>query len=527
MECLPVATMESALHFLDSAHMNHRFQFGYSWFEWWFLALIVGTLGLAGGGLYLLVMRESAAIWCLLAAGVALFSTLMSALLIHRSRFQVVIAPAGFYVTDFKGTREFADEQIICASLSHRLHFNQGDLKSKTRVFELWVEQGDTTEHLQLSTKLNIHTTDLLLHFIDRVHQFLYERASAGLRDSEPFEGEGWTLNATSLVVRQKRTEQSFELSDLCAVEIFDDHLCVWQSGQDEPVLRIPVSAANTRVLQRLLSERLQPREQEPPSEERLGRILFERKPDRASQICVWLLPVLTLAAGLGLLGVWLIPALGARPGVQVAILIMLGIALLSWLIVLSQAVEFRVCEHGVRRKWLFWMSQLRYSQMNSFTYSAVRQYVKGAYAGTRFSLTFCAPTEGKPKTLSYTKTLRNADLELENLREHVSEIIAQRMYADFAAQQPVTWTDSLRFLPEGVEYRARTLFGRKAPVLIPFSQIAGFDSDNGEFHLWVHDKKKPIAKEEINKPNFFPGYHLLARVLASRPTGTEVQSRP
>ena len=110
--------------------------------------------------------------------------------------------------------------------------------------------------------------------------------------------------------------------------------------------------------------------------------------------------------------------------------------------------------------------------------------------------------------------------------RQH-ADIIAQQMLAEFHSQQSVTWTDCLRFLPEGLEYRAQTFFGRKAPVLIPFSQIYGYDADKGVFHLWVHGNNKPVAKETVGKPNFFPGYHLLARLLASRPVATETAPTP
>jgi hypothetical protein len=197
-------------------------------------------------------------------------------------------------------------------------------------------------------------------------------------------------------------------------------------------------------------------------------------------------------------------------------------VLLLIWLLVLSQSVEFRVCEHGVRRKWLFRIRQMRYADVDSFTYSAVRQYVKGAYAGTHFSLTFAAAEGGKWKKLTYSKTLRNADLELDHLRDHVSELIAHRMQQQFEAHQAVAWTDGFRFLPEGLEYRAASILGRKAPILIPYSQIYGYDADAGFFNLWVHGKKKPVAKENVNQPNFFPGYHLLARLLVNRPAGIE-----
>jgi hypothetical protein len=343
------------------------------------------------------------------------------------------------------------------------------------------------------------------------------------LRQDEPFEGEGWTLRGTELVVRNRDREQAVNFADLSAVDIFDQHLCAWQRGSDEPVLRIPVTSANTRVLKRLLAERIPASAAADTSGNDLGRILFERKPDRSTTICLWILPILAIV---DIAGTAATVAFLARGNDAVAALtvgsVLFALFLLIWVLVIYQHVEFRVCEHGVRRRWLYWSRQLRYEDMNSFTYSAVKQYVKGAYAGTSFVLTFGAEVDGRAKPLTYSKTLQNVDLELEKLRERVSDIIANHMQAEFNSERSVIWTDSLRFLPEGLEYRAQSFFGRKAPILIPYSQIFGYDADQGVFHLWVHGQTKPVAKEKVSKLNFFPGYHLLARLLTTRPAATE-----
>jgi hypothetical protein len=124
---------------------------------------------------------------------------------------------------------------------------------------------------------------------------------------------------------------------------------------------------------------------------------------------------------------------------------------------------------------------------------------------------------------LTYTKQLRNADAGLDHVRDHVSQLIAERMAQQLALGRAVIWTDGLRFLPEGLEYRAKGLFGRKPPVMFPYSQIHGCDADAGTFHLWIYGQKKPVAKESVARPNFYPGYLLLARVLAARPATAQL----
>jgi len=166
-----------------------------------------------------------------------------------------------------------------------------------------------------------------------------------------------------------------------------------------------------------------------------------------------------------------------------------------------------------------------KYADVDVFTYSAVRQYVKGVYSGTNFTLTFTSQAPGNTRnrlyTLTYSKHLRNTDPGLDHVRDKVSQLIAQRMAQQLASGRAVIWTDGLRFLPEALEYSAKGIFGRKPPVMIPYSQIHGYDAESGTLYLWMYGQKKPVAKESVARPNFFPGYLLLARLLAARPSAS------
>jgi hypothetical protein len=404
---------------------------------------------------------------------------------------------------------------VICVSLSGKANYTNGVLQSTTRTFDVWAEGEAGAEQVKMISRLAVGAGDPLAALIARLHEHLYERAAHALEGGQSFEGEGWTLHANELVTNAARSARGMRFEALAAADIFDDHLCVWQHGKDEPVLRIPVRAANTLVLVRLLRERIAPGPDagEHCTGDELGRILFERRPGRGLVALLWLLPVaavlvMACTAYLAVLrgaGAWWVGLEISAP---------LG---LTWLLPLSQCVTFSVHEHGLRRKWLFRTQQLRYSDVDTFTYSAVRQYVKGVYSGTNFTLTFASLAGGKLQKLTYARNLRNADSELDHLRDSVSQMIANRMNSQFAQGRAVTWTDGLRFLSDGLEYRAAGFFGRKAPELIRYSQISGYDLHQGMFWLWVHDRKKPVVKENMALTNFFPGYHLLPRVLADR----------
>jgi hypothetical protein len=496
--------------------MNTPIQIGRSYREWWFLALIFLVVVLVAGGAMLLVVKNPSAPTVLILGGVAGFSACASSLLIARSRFQVEITPGGFVVRDRRGEREFRDDQVICVSLSGRANYTNGVLRSTTRTFDVWVEGEAGAEEVKMVGHLPVGAGDPLAPLTERLHNHLFERAADALEGGQPFEGEGWTLHANELVTNAARHARGIRFEALAAADVFDDHLCVWQHGKDEPVLRIPVHAANTLVLLRLLRERIAPAPEagEQRMGDELGRILFERKPGRGLVALVWLLPVAAVLVVACTAYLAVLRGAGGAWWVGVEISAPLG---LTWLLPLSQCVTFRVHEHGVRRKWLFRTQQLKYSDVDTFTYSAVRQYVKGVYSGTNFTLTFASMAGGKLQKLTYARNLRNADSELDHLRDSISQMIANRMSAQFAQGRAVTWTDGLRFLPDGLEYRASGFFGRKAPAVIPYSQISGYDLHEGMFWLWIHDRKKPVIKESMSLPNFFPGYHFLPRVLADR----------
>jgi hypothetical protein len=495
--------------------MSRPIQIGRRFTEWWFLAPLVVAVGLVAAGTMLLIVAHPGWRATLVAAGLAAFLTIVSAIRIARSRFQIEVTPGGFVVRNRQNETEYVDDQVICASLTCQPVYFNGVLNATMRTFDVWVENESDARQVKMVNRLPVGAADPLAPFIGRILDHLYERANAALAASQTFEGEGWTLHRHELVVNN-RPSAGVRFESLAAADVFDNDLCVWKHGQDEPVLRIPVCSANTQILLRLLRERIAPHPDSSaePAADRLGRILFERKPGKITIALLWLLPV----AGLVGLAVVAIMTLIARDPKMLAGMPFIGLVALLWALFLSQSAEFRVYEHGVRRRWLFRTQQLMYNQVDSFTYSAVKQYAKGVYTGTNFTLTFASMAGGTLKKLTYSRKLQNADSALDHLRDHISQLIADRMAAQFARGRTIVWTEGLRFFPEGLEYRAAGFFGRKPPVVIPYSQILGYDTNQGMFWLWVNGRKKPVLRENMALPNFFPGYIFLLRMLAVRP---------
>lgn len=508
--------------------MDRSIEVGSSFREWWFFALAGLTVCLFVAGGMLLVVQHEDALPVLAGGAACAVATAVAATSIASRRAAVRITPDGFLVQMRQGEREFTDEQVICASLSSKSNYSNGELHSVTRSFDVWVEGDSGPERFKMVNRIPLGTVDPLELLIERIQGHLYDRAVEALQSEQAFEGEGWSLHGNELVALHGRRTEAVPLDDVEAVDVFDNDLCVWKRTQDEPVLRIPMRSANAHILLSLMRERVAERGTqdvvsggERAADGRLGRVLFERKPGAWARAFVLLLPgfaVLVLIAGVVTAAAEhkLEPAIAGT----LASLVLLLIAMFP----MSLCVTFRCHEHGVCKRWLWRERRLRYGDVATFAYNAVRQYVKGVYSGTTFTLTFVSIVEGKKCTLSYSKSLRNADEELDHLRDHVSRVIAARMAASFSAGHQVAWTDNLRFLKEGLEVRPAGLLGRKPPIVVRYDQIAGVDASNGAFQLWVSGQKKPAVKENPSVANFFPGYLFLARLLATRPVSDPVE---
>jgi hypothetical protein len=175
-----------------------------------------------------------------------------------------------------------------------------------------------------------------------------------------------------------------------------------------------------------------------------------------------------------------------------------------------THRMAFRCHEYGVHQSGLTGTRQLRYLEVASFSYAATRHFVNGSYTGTSFALSFDPVAERAGQRIAYRTQLPNSDDELDNLRDHISKVIAGRMARELNAGQPVAWTPNLRFVPEGLEFRPSGFFGRKEPFVLPYHEIANFELQQGVFHVWKRGGTKSVVQEPVSQPNFFPGFFLL-----------------
>ncbi|MBM4039834.1 MAG: hypothetical protein FJ290_15110 [Planctomycetes bacterium] len=411
----------------------------------------------------------------------------------------------GFIVTDRQGRREFRDDDVrelrsYCINV-----YRSGLLDSRVRCLTLWVEQGGRSEALEMACKAGPSEQGLPEVLGARVSAGLYPRVRSAVEAGGSFAGDGWEVEKNGLWVARGPGRALLRFDEIGALGDFDNRLCIWEKGAELPAARVPCTSRNLPVLRAFLAERVaEAGEGEAPGGPPggLGRVLFER---RRGSVYWWLLATLGVVFGAGLIAYQvLLPGAGVLAA---------GI-LFGFLALRGRRAVFRCHELGVRDIGYFGDRELRYADMDTFTYSAVRQFVNGAYTGTQLVLHFGPRAEGEKKAINYRATLSGADETLDGLCDHVSGVIGRRLAEEFAAGRAVTWTQALRFLPEGLEYRAQGFLGRKDPVVIPYGQIANYDIQQGEMMLWAEGAEKPAVREKVSAPNFFPGLRLLEAIL-------------
>ena len=439
-----------------------------------------------------------------------------------RRRVWVTVRPEVFGVRDSSGATEYADAEVMSMAVERKKNYANGEFKSVTRTLTLWTapatEGAPAPPPMTMVNVLKLGEADPLGAFLVRLNERLVVQARGDMGAGYAVPGDGWSLDGELLSVTAPGRAAEVARRDITAVDVVDDEVCVWVRGRDDAAAKIPLRSANAYLLLQLLGEELQARkteggaEQEPDAGGGLGRIIFERKPGAGSVAGFAVLGLALAAAAPGLV------AVGANqrnpkdePGFYAgAAACALGALACAAGAYSSRVALFRCHELGVRRRTLTADKRLRFDEIASFSFAATRHFTNGAYTGTSFALRFVPDAESRADRIDYNPTLKNADEELDQLRDHVSRVLAGRMLRDLRAGRTVRWTANLAFAPEGIEYRPSGWTGRKPAQLLPYRDFGTFDMQAGVFYLYAAGSKKAVASEQVGAANFFPGFLLL-----------------
>lgn len=488
------------------------------------LAILIG--GLRG------IQRMDPPTAIILSGGVALLlSGIVVGVYLRFKRRYLKPTHDGFVYITAQSERTFLDEDVMCVSLLTQENYFFGNLRSLTTRFVMWVETSTIPDRIVCITRRGLAGVDPLQGFINRIVSGLYEAARTAHSQGERIEGDGWSIVGGQLLLKSDKKTTISDINELVAVEIVDKHINIWRQQQDLPIGRIPVVTANSQLLLLLLRDlipRDKPLQEHELPDGSLGRIIFTRH--GLDPVFTWMLWALVAMLGLVTTASITRAIMARRPGLRrraIPWAISFGImtTLASGLLRSQRQTYFRRHLYGVCLKGIFGERRLKFRDIANISYSAERQYSHGLYRGTAIILTFVSTPEMGLKKIRYATMVQNTDLELERLRDDISEVIAERMARYFDTHGDCPWTPFLRFTQESLEYRPLTLTGRKPAFKIPYSSIVNYSIEEGGFHLWVKDQKKSMVNEDVSQPNFFPGLIFLSQLIHRELLPAEVDS--
>jgi hypothetical protein len=460
---------------------------------WLMVAIALTSLALAGLWQWFLVGFGSGAVL----AG-------LLALLTWRKRRWLQADDDGFWLTDWSGKRRVTDDQVQELGIGLRSRF-VGGLPTSSICQGVFTIGPGRARRIPFSCTVALDGHDSLLTFFERLQTKLFSRREQALQGGGHVLGNGWELSEHGL--RVAGGADLVRMCDITAASVIEAELRIWRGAESEPFFRIAEHSVNAWLLARYVQQaiaRQASHTQLPGKTGALGRVLFERGAPASVR---WLTLVLGVMLSLLGAGSWLAGVL-----VGGAFSLLGGLLLMSaWG---SWRFRFRCHELGVANKTWRTTHELRYEDVGSFTFAAVRNFVNGIYHGTELNMQFVPRAGCGKRRVDYSAVVRGIDQELDGIRDHISRVIATSMARALAEGQEVRWTKSLAFVPGALLYSAPGLFGRKEPQRIPLTGIILMPLHEGRLYLSVGGQ---AIEESCTAANFFPGYYLLSQLVHDR----------
>jgi len=482
---------------------SQRFSVGSTYKNGWFVIPLIFGGFFALGELFTTshgVCSALAAV-CFLAAFVAWVA-------IFFTRRWLRIDADGFEV-DGPGVKEaWRDVQVEQLSWSIAKEYSRGIAKSESCRLVVWNGQG---RKVTMAQSKPLESSTPFTEFAARVFENLRGRMKASLEGGGRVSGDGWNLD------RDKLTWNGGEVrvAEMSGAAEFDGQVRVWKKGSNDAAFGVPVPSANA-ILLKVLVEEFRPKQEGTAGVESgddLGKTLFER-PGGQGRWMLYLLGILLLLIG------FLAFSASVTGGLALTAIAAALFGSGWW----QGGLMFRCHEWGVSRRTRRGTTTIRYRDIAAFTSKATRHFVNGAYTGTTLSMEFRSRPELGGERIRWSASLRGMDEEMDNLRNHISKVIAARWIEWLRSGKSLPWTENLRLLPDGVEYRPGGLLGRKDWLKAGYDAIAQPRLQQGTFFMYLKGKDGEATRETVAATNFFPGFYVLMLVLQS---GEKAESGP
>lgn len=493
--------------------MNDRVSVGSTYADILFvLCIVAAVLGLLGGGLVFVADGHTFPTLLVSGAG-GLFAllTVVRAVVIAAGRKWLTDTDRGFVLSAHGRDHKFDDEDVVELATKVTTRFSNGWPKANVRKGTLRIDSPDFPYPMAFRYEWSLNREDPLIDLFERLLGRLAKLAEKELARDGELAGEGWALTRDGLEYPTADETDLLRFEQMTAAEVVDGQVCVWATGEPRPTFKVELDSPNAPVLLQVLVKRLADR---PPDEnddpESLGRVIFERDISYSpvTMLFVMTFAVLLFLGGLAGLYFHITEPPANRPPLVVAILPHVFAALLAAALWFGRQDILRCHARGVCRVKNGKTTEMRYDEVKVFTYSATRNFHNGSYTGTTLVMQF-EDIDGRK--LNYTSTIRNADQELESLREHVSRVVAAGWRRRLNAGKKVFWTDRVTFEPDGVAIVGKFgLFGKEDDLFVEWADVADTRLEQGKFTLFASDRSKAVYETTVATPNFFPGFYLI-----------------
>ncbi|MBX3441091.1 MAG: hypothetical protein KF774_01700 [Planctomyces sp.] len=479
---------------------------------WWLWTAVAFSLVLGILGAFVHDQRPLAAPVLFVASAAFAASAAAAAFWQWRRRAWISWDGIGFRIADRNGAHEHLDSDVAAIAVHSRWQHSFGRVVAERHEVAFWlIDSPDRPWRFCIDSEVGEAAP--VAPLLARLQARLHAAAEDALRRGLDVAGDGWTWRDSRLTIVQGRRALSIPIEEITAIDSGHQGLRIWRGFDPQPAAQLKLSSRSAWLLSRLLSIRFgRPGEPEVPQAPGLGRVLLEHRPKNAAVVAFLMGLMAATVAGVCfaaavLLRMVPLALLGGGVGLT-------SLAMISTSFRLSRSC-FRFHEGGVSQASLSGHRTLCFDEIDQFAFDARRQYSRGRYLGTVFTMVFLC--ESRPRSsILHTQRAAFETAEVTSLRERISEELAGRLARQWREERSVAWTPELTLREDHLRFRQNGFLpGRKLVVDIPLAVISDYDVHDGWFRVWGADGQ-PLFRTRTSASNFYPGL-LLFEQLAPR----------
>jgi hypothetical protein len=325
----------------------------------------------------------------------------------------------------------------------------------------------------------------------------------ARLQRGETVAGHNFQLSKERLRIGN----EDIPLDTIVHAAYFNEQVNLWRRNEEIPSIVMQPEHANVIPLMSIMQKRLE--DGEVPDIPGLGRVLFEKSSKKSSAIAVAVIGVVTLLVALLMLVGLFGPDLGIGAAVAGFIGFIFALAGVGMWVGYFRCHEKGVCQRGILGE-----KQLKFLDIETFTHSATRQYVNGAYTGTTLVMTFTPDKGTNLKPITYTTTVQTNESDIETLREHIANVLAVKMLKIVEDGGTIQWGDC-QVDASGITYRASKFIGKGEEKRLTYDNLAGFNMHEGFLYLFDEAEEEAVLNMMTSVANFYPGFMVVCTLSA------------